>query len=235
MEEALEIWVDGSRFAVTQRLPGEDLDLATGLCLTAGVVDRVEDLGSVTHCSRPGGEHRVLVTCTARRATGEARPAPPEVERRLQLTPAALLQCRDQLVAAQPVFAETGATHAAALFDGDCRSLAFAEDVGRHNALDKAIGALARAGRLPEARFAVLSSRLSLEIAQKAAAVGLELLAGVSAATSSAVRLAEGCGMTLVGFLRPGSMNIYAHPARVLGVSDADRTVPRTQSSPGSW
>lgn len=216
-EAALEIWVDGSPFAVTMRLPGEDLDLVTGFCLTAGVVDRVEALASVTTGELPGGGHRVLVTRATPGPVEGTRPAPKAIGHRLQVTMTGLLSCRERLFAAQQVFAETGATHAAALFDAACGQLAFAEDVGRHNALDKTIGALARAGRLPEARFAVLSSRLSLEIAQKAAAVGLELLAGVSAATAPAARLAEGCGMTLVGFLRPGSMNIYSHPGRVLG------------------
>lgn len=240
VEEALEVQVDGAPFAVLMRLPGADLDLVTGFCLTEGVASRVEEIESVRRCPDEGGENRVLVTL-ARRAKRPRAASPrvlfsrsscglcgrqlleetlaelPAVPHRLRIQASSLLSCKETLEASQPVFAQTGATHGAALFGEGCRCLAVAEDLGRHNALDKAIGAVARAGLLDEVRLALLSSRLSFEMVQKAAAVGIELLAGLSAATTLAARLADRQGMTLVGFLRPGRMNVYTHPERVLG------------------
>ncbi len=109
----------------------------------------------------------------------------------------------------------TGAAHSALLFDLSLNMIAYAEDIGRHNALDKAIGELLLAGRREEAFLAVMSSRLSVEIAAKAVRLGVEILAGVSTTTTLAAALADRAGLTLIGFFRTGRMNIYAHPERV--------------------
>jgi FdhD protein len=125
----------------------------------------------------------------------------------------------------QPGFERTGGLHCAALVGDDGAVLAAAEDVGRHNAVDKAVGALVRAGRLgegasgePPAVLAV-SGRAGFEIVQKAAAAGVPVVASVSAPTSLAVDLAEAAGIALAGFVRGGAMNVYSHARRLgLGV-----------------
>ena len=126
-----------------------------------------------------------------------------------------ILSLPDRLSAAQPPFAATGGLHAAAIFDRDGDLLAAAEDVGRHNATDKAIGFLARS-RWPLGEVILMvSGRISFEITQKAAVAGIAVVAGVSAASSLAVELAGDLGMTLIGFVRGEGMVVYADRSRL--------------------
>ncbi|MFE4974147.1 formate dehydrogenase accessory sulfurtransferase FdhD [Kitasatospora sp. NPDC056651] len=138
----------------------------------------------------------------------------------LRVTPALLSALPERLRAAQKVFESTGGLHAAGLFDADGRLLCLREDVGRHNAVDKVVGHALREGLLP-ARGTVLmvSGRASFELVQKAVMAGVPVLAAVSAPSSLAVELAEETGLTLVGFLRGDSMNVYTRTDRV----DTDR------------
>ncbi|EFV12602.1 formate dehydrogenase accessory sulfurtransferase FdhD [Segniliparus rugosus] len=129
---------------------------------------------------------------------------------------AMLAEAPDALRAAQRVFQATGGLHAAAVMDPDGKVLAVREDVGRHNAVDKAIGHFLRQGGLPLAGHAlVVSGRASFELVQKAVLAGIPLLAAVSAPSSLAVDLAASAGLTLVGFLRGATMNVYTCPDRV--------------------
>ncbi|MFD9890401.1 formate dehydrogenase accessory sulfurtransferase FdhD [Amycolatopsis sp. NPDC059027] len=138
----------------------------------------------------------------------------------LALDPATLAGFPDELRAAQRVFDRTGGLHAAGLFDESGELLCLREDVGRHNAVDKVIGWATRAGKLPLSGMSLMvSGRASFELVQKAVMAGIPLLAAVSAPSSLAVDLAAELGLTLVGFLRGASMNVYTRADR-LGLRD---------------
>ena len=139
---------------------------------------------------------------------------------RVRVSPEVLASLPDRLREAQRVFASTGGLHAAGLFGADGSLAVLREDVGRHNAVDKVIGWALRAGRLPlSGHLLLVSGRASFELVQKAAVAGIPLLAAVSAPSSLAADLADEVGMTLVGFLRGSSMNVYTGGARVTGVA----------------
>lgn len=142
---------------------------------------------------------------------------PPPGESPFSVTPEVLAGLPDALRAEQRVFASTGGLHAAGLFGSDGTMLAAREDVGRHNAVDKVLGWALLENRVPLSGTGLLvSGRASFELAQKAAMAGVPLLAAVSAPSSLAVELAEENGITLVGFLRGASMNLYTGEQRVL-------------------
>jgi len=127
----------------------------------------------------------------------------------------ALWRAERELVPRQIWNAETGSLHAAGWFDLDGSPVVVREDVGRHNALDKVIGALAREGHDPANGFVVVTSRASYELVQKAATAGVRVLAAVSRPTGLAIRLAEACGLTLVALLRGTTANVYTRPERL--------------------
>jgi FdhD protein len=125
---------------------------------------------------------------------------------------------------AQQVFERTGGLHAAGLFDQDGRLLSMREDIGRHNAVDKLVGHMLQGGEVPlSRRLLLVSGRVSFEIVQKAAMAGIPLLCAVSAASSLAIEAALQFHMTLVGFLRDQSFNIYSHPERIALQGEIER------------
>jgi FdhD protein len=141
---------------------------------------------------------------------------PPVASQDLHLSAATLYALPERLQAEQWVFHRTGGLHAAALFSAEGALVALREDVGRHNAVDKLVGRALLDGTLPLAAHVLLvSGRLSFEIVLKALVAGVPLLAAISAPSSLAVDLAERGGMTLVGFLRGGTMNVYTHSWRI--------------------
>jgi formate dehydrogenase accessory protein FdhD len=133
----------------------------------------------------------------------------------LRLTASAIERAASGLMQRQAIFARTGAVHAAAWCAADGGIRLVREDVGRHNALDKLIGALAAGSFQPARGFVLMTSRASYEIVHKAAAVGIELVAAISAPTGLAIRMAEAAGQSLVGFVRDGRCTVYSHPSRL--------------------
>jgi FdhD protein len=126
-----------------------------------------------------------------------------------------LIEVTEHLRSMQQIFQMTGGSHAAGIFDSSGKIVAFAEDLGRHSALDKAIGKCLL-DKLPmKGCAAVLSGRVSLEMVTKAARAGLELITAVSAPSSFAIEAADRWNITLCGFVRPGKINVYAHPERI--------------------
>jgi FdhD protein len=241
VEELLEIYIDDSPYSITMRLPGDDINLATGFCFTEGIIASHDDLSDVRHCDHIPGKNRVLVylkpdrccglayyekrqaylsksSCgvCGKNQSGEIFSPNCSVKSFHQITPDQILDLKDAFQARQTIFPLTGSTHSASVFGLQQDLIAFSEDIGRHNAFDKAIGALVNRDRTAEAFMAIVSSRLSFEMVQKAAVLGTEILAGLSAPTTMAVDIADGLNITLIGFLRENSMSIYTHPERIL-------------------
>lgn len=246
LEEPLEIRINGSRFSVTMRTPGDDFDLVAGFLVSEGVVSSPDDLPTMRVVSGLGldGEPTFNIVDAAVTGTGVRLAA--ERARTVYTTsacgvcglasidavrtasafpvlpvgltvPAALIAALpDRLRAAQRLFETTGGVHAAGLFDAEGELLVLREDVGRHNAVDKVVGWALMEGRLPLSRTVLqVSGRASFELVQKARMAGIPVLAAVSAPSSLAVELAEDAGITLVGFSRGASFNVYAHPSRI--------------------
>jgi FdhD protein len=233
VEEPLEIRVDGEPIAVTMRTPGHDEELAVGFCLTEGLPAREarlpDDLAANTvevaleapfdletvrrnfytssSCGVCGKGALEAVAVSAPRVSGDLRVS-------LELVAALPAALRRE----QATFEATGGLHATGLFDADGELLCLREDVGRHNAMDKVIGWAYAAGLLPlAAHILCVSGRLSFELVQKAAVAGCPLLVAVGAPSSLAVDLARDRGITLCGFVRDGTANVYTEPWRLEG------------------
>ena len=140
-------------------------------------------------------------------------------ETTISMTRQNLLAVTEGLLDMQHLFRATGGSHAAAVFDAQANMVAFGEDIGRHTALDKAIGKCLLAGVSPAGCVAALSGRASFEMVAKAARAGIEIIAAVSAPSSFAVEAAERWNVTLCGFVRPPCANVYTHPARIAGLT----------------
>jgi FdhD protein len=244
-EEPMEIQVGGPgqamvSLAVTMRTPGHDVELATGFLYAEGLIGSYDDIIAV-HGGEPAATGHTCNVVEVRLARpfdltaakrhfaatascglcGKASiqqvaihcppvaPGPVVEGSVLMPLPGALRQ-------AQQVFEKTGGLHAAGLFDRTGRLLSLREDVGRHNAVDKLIGQMLQAGEVPlRDRLLLVSGRVSFEIVQKAAVAGVPILCAVSAASSLAIDAAQHFRMTLVGFLRGQSFNVYTHPERI--------------------
>lgn len=231
--------------AVTMRTPGEDFELAAGFLFTEGLVGRREEIGEISYCRDAGEQEYNVVTVRLRsfarfdpslldrnfymtsscgvcgKASLEAvevKGCAPLPRGELTLDPDVVASLPERLRESQDVFRRTGGIHAAGLFDADGGLRGLMEDVGRHNAVDKAVGAAFLEGRLPLAdRALVVSGRASFEILQKALAAGIPAVVAVGAPSSLAVDLARRFRMTLLGFTRDGGFNVYAGEERMGG------------------
>jgi FdhD protein len=241
VEEPLEIRLNGEPFQVLMRLPGWEKELALGFLYTEGIVRDLAEVTTVHFCGTgtdpllPPNVVDVILTETAlarrgrrhlevsysscglcaKEAVSEICQTVPKVSSRLTIPVAALLSLMGRLQESQAIFQETGGTHAVALASPDGRVFIPAEDVGRHNAMDKVIGRAVLTGQDLTGLVALLSGRLSFEMALKAIRAGIPILAAVSAPTSMALELAQELELTTAGFVREGRMNIYTHPQRV--------------------
>ncbi len=253
-EEPLEIRLAGCSVAVTMRTPGNDFDLAAGFLLTEGIIHRRADIASMAHC--PADEHglqiepnivnvnpsdpalvnpdrwrRNFFATSSCGICGKAsiemvRQEAPAIRSEARISDDTILRLEAQLRAAQAVFSQTGGLHAAALFDLRGHMVLLREDVGRHNAVDKVIGAMLHRDRLPlDTSVLLVSGRASFEIMQKALMAGIPIVVAVSAPSSLAVELARESNMTLVAFLRykegQGRFNVYAGAERIVGAQEA--------------
>ena len=268
VEEPLEIRLAGDTLAITMRTPGADHALAAGFLLSEGIIRSMDDLGTLSHCGRtdqdgygnaldvlpaPGvqlvwervtASRRGTLTSAACGVCGREQIddllARVEPLGEAPVVDAALVaSAPDRLRAAQQAFDRTGGTHAAMILAADGTTLAVHEDVGRHNAVDKVVGALLLEGRIgpcrspapgPAPALLVVSGRSSFEMVQKAAMARIPVLASVGAASSLAVDLADRAGVALATFVRGGSFNLYTHFGRIRGaastVERADRRGP---------
>jgi len=229
--------------AVTMRTPGHDFELAVGFLFAEGVIRSRRDIREIRYCSEHEDEtsrnivHVVLAdgvgvdpmrlsrNVYTTSSCGICGKASLELVRALVRRPLVetatvsgdvLLALSDVARSAQALFARTGGVHASALFDEQGRLLLVREDVGRHNAMDKVIGHLVLADRIPASRTIVLlSGRASFELVQKALVAGIPVVAAVGAPSSLAVAVARDFGLTLIGFLRDGRFNVYAGAERL--------------------
>jgi FdhD protein len=243
-EEPLEIRVDRTALAVTMRTPGHDLDLALGFLLTEGIIGTADDVHTARLCAGTDAPNtynvadvvlaagvpapvtdpsRNFYTTSSCGVCGKAsidavrtRSRYPVDADDIRIEARVLTALPDTLRQAQRTFDTTGGLHAAGLFTVDGRLVVAREDIGRHNAVDKVIGWAAREHRLPLAGHVLMvSGRASFELVQKAWMAGVPILAAVSAPSSLAVDLAEEAGLTLAGFVRGTSMNVYTRADRI--------------------
>ena len=243
VEEPLEIRLQGSSFIVTMRTPGADRDLVAGFLLSERLIHGPADIRSIRHCenaTEAGNVIDVMLTGAAaervegflaarrlvmatsacgvcgRRSIDDLVQAIPRIHDACSVSADVITSLPARLRAVQDTFAETGGLHAAALFDRDGKLIAAAEDVGRHNAVDKVIGAQLLADAVPlVGHILLVSGRTSFEIVQKAVLGGVPVVAAISAPSSLAVELAREARLTLIGFVRGGSFNVYTEAARV--------------------
>jgi FdhD protein len=230
VEEPLEIRIGGRPVAVTMRTPGHDEELALGFCLSEGLRPSAARLpgdlaANAVDVDAPGFDpsrlQRSFYTSSSCGVCGKGAleavaVEAPRVESELELELSLVATLPDRLREAQAGFEATGGLHATGLFSAAGEPLCVREDVGRHNALDKVVGWALREQLLPLAEHVLcLSGRLSFELVQKAAVAGCPVLVAVGAPSSLAVDLAADRGITLCGFVRGGSVNVYTEPWRI--------------------
>jgi FdhD protein len=229
VEEPLEIRVDGAPLAVTMRTPGHDEELALGFLLTEGLIGGVHSVGLAADFAanvievegplrRDPGARRFYTTSSCG-VCGKGALAEVAVDAPMAVpgpgVPRGLLAALPDRLR-QPAFKRTGGMHATGLFTADGELTLVREDVGRHNAMDKVVGRALLEGLVPlYGRILCVSGRLSFELVQKAAVAGAPILVGVGAPTSLAIQLAADRGITLAGFARRGSVNVYTGAERI--------------------
>lgn len=209
VEAELRVQISGRTDVVLARTPGDDLNLIVGHLFCKSMLNTPEEVANIGFCYRgPACADVSLDGNTSLRRSFPERPP-------VRLAPERLFELKETFERRQDLFKDTGSTHAVALFSLKGRLLAFGEDVGRHNAFDKAIGRALLEGTLGQAAIAMISSRIAMGLAAKAATANIPVLCGFSAATSSGVDYAEKHDITLIGRLRGTSFDVYANAWRI--------------------
>ena len=245
VEEPLEIRLNSEPYLVTMRTPGNDIDLVRGLLYSERIITERSDIMLARYCagsgadavnsynvldvtlasqiSAPAAVRRNVMTTSACGICGTTsidqvlRESPYAVDREVQVAAELVLSAPMRLRQQQRAFDRTGGLHAAGLLGLNSEMMCVREDVGRHNAVDKVIGWAIEQQLLPLRHMILaLSGRASFELTQKAALAGIPVLAAVSAPSSLAAELAEEAGLTLAGFVRGETMNVYTHPERII-------------------
>jgi len=238
-EEPLSIRVQGQPYVVVMRTPGDEMAHVAGFCLAEGILDSPEDIGTIASCE---GEATNVVTLTVTPARLGAithvldrrgfvsqtacgicgKVLVEDLSQMVRVLPDGppidlekAYQCLETLKEHQPLYRRTRTTHAAAIYTSTFELLSVAEDVGRHNALDKAVGKLFLKGTLHRAGVLILSSRISYEMVQKAARAKIPFILASSAATALAVELADSLNMTLASPSRKSGIHVYCGHGRV--------------------
>ena len=238
-ETPVTIDVEGVETYTVLCTPTDRRALALGFLFSEGVIESVEEVvhleecgddantvrvrlrgGGAPHIADPGRNLLIVSSCGACGDEGlrERIASLPSVGESLRVPAAVLRTATEALRSRQRLFEACGGTHAAGIFDEAGELLAWAEDTGRHNALDKAVGKCLLEGGSAAGRGVVLSGRVSLEMASKCARAGIELIAAVSAPTSLAMEVCESCGITLCAFVRKSRATAFTHPRRIEGL-----------------
>jgi FdhD protein len=238
-ETAIAFTYNTASYAVMMATPKDLEDFAVGFSLTEGVVSSIEAIEGIDvveeemgvelriwlkapHAAEFLGRRRKMAGPTGCGLCGvetliEAMRPPPEVGEGRVYTPDQIMTAVESLFPLQVLNHETRAVHAAGFWQPERGLIAVREDVGRHNALDKLAGALARDGATARSGLVVLTSRVSVEMVQKSAFIGAPVIVAVSAPTALAVRMAEACGMTLAAIARKDGFEVFTHPHRIKG------------------
>ena len=232
VEKPLEIWVNNKKAFICLRLPGKDLELALGLCFSEKIITRYEDLKNIKLEKNkiflslkniknfPFSSTRIIKSSAGlpnfNNLTSPLLNQKKEKKFSNQISVQKIFTLKENFFSKQKTFNLTGGTHAAAIYDLKGKNLSFAEDVGRHNALDKCSGEIIKKNKFEKVFLVMLSSRLSYEMIYKASLLKAEIVLGVSAPTSLAIKTAKAYGLTLIGFLREGRFNIYSFPERII-------------------
>ena len=235
--------VTEKQVSITMRTPGNDFELAAGFLFSEGVISQPQDILSIAYCRKALAdgnknvvkvllkEHSVVDLKTINRhfyingSCGVCGKSSIEalsvkssysIDYDLKINKQILLLLMPQMQHMQVTFKHTGGIHACALFDKEGNIILVKEDVGRHNALDKLIGAYVNRNELPlKGHILLLSGRISFELVQKSTMAGIPIIAGAGAPSSLAIETAKEAGITLIGFLKENSLNIYTHPQRI--------------------
>lgn len=243
VEEPIEIRVGDQSLIVVMRTPGHDFELAAGFLYTEGIINSVQDIGTIAYCedveqvdlqniinvnltngwdadSEDGWQRNFHANASCglcgKMTIESVRQAVPPIDSQLRVNPEIVYMLNDQLRSAQSVFEATGGLHAAGLFTSGGELLIIREDIGRHNAVDKVIGQALLSEMFPlDNHVLMVSGRASFEIVQKALFARIPVVVAVSAGSTLAVDLAEENGMALIGFTRGNRMTVYSCSERI--------------------
>lgn len=239
IEEPLAVRINGQPYSVVMRTPGDEMPHAAGFCLAEGLIDHPDDIADMGFCTEEGVNVVTLILTEERRAkvadlllrkgfvsqtscgicgkevVDDLHQILTPAKNTFSISASDALACAGRLSSFQRLYEQTKAAHAAMVLDADMQPLSFGEDVGRHNALDKAIGKVFLEKKMDAAAFAVMSSRLSYELVQKAARARLELLIGISRPTALAVDLARSVNMT-IACAKEGDLMVFCNEERIV-------------------